>query len=212
MTRVAHTGRRRVPGLHPAEVIGTMNEVLPEEALVYCDIGNVTAWMIHHLRRERPGTFFTDTVCGSMDFAIPAAIGGKLAYPEVPVWAVVGDGGALMGSILDVFSAVEQRIAIAVIVFNDGGWGMLEHGLEQSPLRGAPHPDFRFRRRVDFVRLAHALHAEGLHARTLAELHAALMRCVNPDRPVVVDIAIDPRAVPPIGGRTGHVNRHLQTD
>ncbi len=197
-------------GLHPRDVIASINRILPSEALIYCDIGNVTAWAIRHLRRDLPGTFFTDTVAGAMDYAIPAAIGGKLARPERAVCALVGDGGALMGSILDIFSAVLQRIPIAVIIFNDGGWGMLEHGIEQSPLRAAPRPSFRFDRRADFAMVASGLHARGLRASTLPELDAALAECVNPECPVVVDVMIDPTVVPPIGGRTAHVNRHMQ--
>jgi thiamine pyrophosphate-dependent acetolactate synthase large subunit-like protein len=202
--------RRRAPGLHPREVVQHLNKFLPQETLIYCDIGNITAWVVRHLRRELPGTFFTDTVSGAMDYAIPAAIGGKLGAPQTPVCALVGDGGALMGSILDVFSAVEQAVPIAVIVFNDGGWGMLEHGIAQSPLRNAKRPSFRFRRRVDFAKLAHALHAEGVRVRTLTELRAGLARCVRLTRPLVLDVLIDPDAVPPIGGRTAHVNRHME--
>jgi thiamine pyrophosphate-dependent acetolactate synthase large subunit-like protein len=197
-------------GLHPKDVVQVLNELLPDDALVYCDIGNVTAWITRHLRRELPGTFFTDTVSGAMDYAIPAAIGGKIGSPTAPVCALVGDGGALMGSILDLFSAVEQGVPIAVIVFNDGGWGMLEHGVAQSPLRDRRRPSFRFKRRVDFAGLARSLHARGLVARSLPGLRFALRQCLNPSAPVLVDVLIDPSAVPPIGGRTAHVNRHME--
>jgi acetolactate synthase I/II/III large subunit len=196
-------------GLHPRDVVEAINARLPTDALIYCDIGNVTAWVIRHLRREVPGTFFTDTVAGSMDYAIPAAIGGKRAAPDRTVCAIVGDGGALMGSILDLFSAVCQRVAVAVIVFNDGGWGMLEHGIQQSPLRDAPRPSFRFPQRADFATIARGLRARGVSVQTSAQLHDALDECLRPQLPIVLDVSIDPRVVPPIGGRTAHVNRHM---
>jgi thiamine pyrophosphate-dependent acetolactate synthase large subunit-like protein len=199
-------------GLHPEHVLELMNATIPPEALVYCDIGNVTAWVVRHLKRTLPRTFFTDTVSGSMDYAIPAAIGGKLGRPEVPVYAIVGDGGALMGSILDVFTAVELASPITVVIFNDGGWGMLEHGIEQSPFCGAPRPSFRFGRRVDFAALARSLHAVGRRIRSLGELSRALRASLAPSLPLVLDVAIDPAAVPPIGGRTAHVNRHMSAE
>jgi thiamine pyrophosphate-dependent acetolactate synthase large subunit-like protein len=196
-------------GLHPRDVIDAINRLLPPETLIYCDIGGVTAWVTQYLRRDVPGTFFTDTVCGSMDYAIPAAIGGKLGKPDTPVCALVGDGGALMGSILEVFSAVEQSVPVSVIVFNDGGWGMVEHGIRQSPFREAARPSYRFRTRVDFAQLARALNARGVTVNTLPQLRASLRLCVDPELPTVLDVAIDPSAVPPIGGRTAHVSRHL---
>jgi len=115
-----------------------------------------------------------------------------------------------MGSVLDLFSAVEQGVPIAVIVFNDGGWGMLEHGILQSPLREQRRPSFRFKRRVDFAALARSLHARGLVAGTLPDLRFALQQCLRPKSAVLVDVLIDPSAVPPIGGRTAHVNRHME--
>jgi thiamine pyrophosphate-dependent acetolactate synthase large subunit-like protein len=197
-------------GLHPRDVVEAINVSLPSDSLIYCDIGNVTAWVVRYLQRNVPGTFFTDTVTGAMDYAIPAAIGGKLAAEGRTVCALVGDGGALMGSILDVFSAASLHIPIAVVVFNDGGWGMLEHGIGQSPLCNAPRPSFRFERRVDFVAIARGLHVRGIRAGTLPELYEALRQCVDPEQPIVVDVMIDPAAVPPIGGRTAHVNRQME--
>jgi acetolactate synthase-1/2/3 large subunit len=198
--------------LHPREVVETIDQVLPANTRFYLDIGAVTSWVVHFGRRDLPGTFFTDTVAGAMDYAIPAAIGGKLAAPDVSVCAVVGDGGALMGSILEVFSAVEHEVPLAVVVFNDGGWGMLEHGIVSSPLRASPRPSFRFRCRANFARLARALNADGLRAATLPELRKGLERCILPRRAIVLDVIVDPRAAPPIGGRTAHVNRHMHAE
>lgn len=206
---MSHTSGKPGQALHPRTVIELLNELVRADALIYCDIGNVTAWAIRYLRRELPGTFFTDTVSGSMDYAIPAALGGKLAQPNVPVFALVGDGGALMGSILDVFTAVELGVSICVVVFNDGGWGMLEHGVQQSPFRRSPRPAFRFQHRVDFAQLALALKADGIAVRSAEEMRAALAQCAATARVTVLDVAIDPSAEPPIGGRTAHVNRHI---
>ena len=201
--------RGRAAPLQPRAVVEAMNRVLPPETLIYCDIGNVTAWCVHHLARTRPGTFHTDTVYGAMDYAIPAAIGGKRAVPDAPVCAVVGDGGALMGSVLDVFTAVEHQIPICVVVFNDGGWGMLEQGVGESPFRHAPRPSFRFQRRVDFAALARALHARGILVRTTPELERGLLACIDARRVTVLDVHVDPLAKAPTGGRIRHVNRHM---
>ena len=200
---------RASQGLHPAQAMRLIGETLPRDTVYFCDIGNVTAWAIRCLRRDLPGTFFTDTVSGAMDYAIPAAIGGKLACPERPVCALVGDGGAMMGSVLDLFVAAQQCVPVIVAVFNDGGWGMVEHGVSQSPLRDQPRPTFRFASRVHFALIAQAVHASGVTIRTPGELVEALAQCASATQPVLLDILIDPDVTPPIGGRTAHVNRHM---
>jgi acetolactate synthase-1/2/3 large subunit len=198
--------------IHPRDVVVTIGQELPASTLFFVDIGAVTAWVVRHLTRSLPATFFTDTVWGAMDYAIPAAIGGKLAQPDAPVCAIVGDGGALMGSVLDLFSAVEQHVPILVIVFNDAGWGMVEHGVSESPLKDAKRPSFRFAQRVDFALLGRALGAHGVTIDDVPALRRALADFLAEPRPTVLDVSIDPEARPPIGGRTAHVNRHMDGD
>jgi thiamine pyrophosphate-dependent acetolactate synthase large subunit-like protein len=198
--------------LHPRELVEVIDRVMPTETTYFVDIGAVTAWVIRHLRPRMPDCFFTDTVCGAMDYAVPAAIGGKLARPDTPVCALVGDGGALMGSILELFSAVEHELAVLVVVFSDAGWGMVEHGVRRSPLRDARRPSFHFRHRADFALLARSLGARGVAVDRADVLEVALREFLDTPVPTVLDVAIDRNAVPPIGGRTAHVNRHMSGD
>lgn len=203
---------RALPCLHPRELVEVLSRVMPDETTFFVDIGAVTAWVIRYLKPRRPDRFFTDTVCGAMDYAVPAAIGGKLARPATPVCALVGDGGALMGSILELFSAVEHELAVLVVVFNDAGWGMVEHGVRQSPFRDVRRPSFHFRHRADFALLAQALGARGVSVARADTLELALREFLENPGPTVLDVAIDRDAVPPIGGRTAHVHRHMGGD
>ena len=198
--------------VHPRELVEVIGRVMPAETTFFVDIGAVTAWVIRHLRPRMPDCFFTDTVCGAMDYAVPAAIGGKLARPDTPVCALVGDGGALMGSILELFRAVEHELAVLVVVFNDAGWGMVEHGVRRSPLCDARRPSFHFRHRADFALLAQSLGARGVFVDRAGALQLALREFLDKPVPTVLDVSIDRSAVPPIGGRTAHVNRHMSGD
>ena len=59
-----------------------------------------------------------------MGYALPAAIGAKLARPERPVVALIGDGGFAM-SAMELLTAVRERVPLTVIVFNDGYYGLI---------------------------------------------------------------------------------------
>ncbi len=70
----------------------------------------------------------------SMGYAIPAALGAHLGTPEVPVVALVGDGGLVMSG-LELLTAVREKVPLTVIVFNDGHFGLIR----QQQLRAYGH-------------------------------------------------------------------------
>ncbi len=82
--------------LHGAHVVGDLWQLTHSNAIVVTDVGQNQMWAAQYYRREDPHTFICSGGLGTMGFAIPAAIGAKLACPEREVWAVVGDGGFQM--------------------------------------------------------------------------------------------------------------------
>ena len=131
------------------------------EAILFVDIGNVMAWAIHFLRITRPGSFHINMGFGSMGHAVAASIGGKLAAPDRPVIALVGDAAFAMNG-TEVHTAVENDVPVIWVVMNTGGHGMVCHG-ERIQFRGK-FSTGKFRYPLDIAGLAQAMGAQGLRA------------------------------------------------
>lgn len=108
-----------------AEVLGALRAALSRDAVLVTDSGRHQMLVRRWFRVLTPRGLLVPTNLQSMGFAIPAAIGAKLARPDRPVVAVVGDGGLLMSG-LELLTAVKARIQLPVIVFNDGAYGLIK--------------------------------------------------------------------------------------
>ena len=118
----------RFAGRLPAvELIGALGNALPRDAVVVTDSGRHQMMIRRWHRVLAPRGLMVPTNLQSMGFAIPAAIGARLAAPERTVVAVVGDGGVLMSG-LEMLTAVKAGIPLVVVVFNDGAYGLIKRG------------------------------------------------------------------------------------
>ncbi len=166
------------------EVVEALRSVLPRDAILVCDMTMVAYLASRHFRAYQPRGFLYPAGFGTLGYAFPAALGARVAWPERPVVAVCGDGGFVMGC-QELATAVEHGICLPVLVFNDGGYGVLR--LMQ---------DFRYDgRRIgvdlhapDFVALAKAFGADGLKVTTLEDLGPALERALAADGPTVIEV------------------------
>jgi acetolactate synthase-1/2/3 large subunit len=124
----------------PQRVIGELQRGLPEDAIVTCDAGENRIMMTHFYQTKRQEGFLQAAGSGPMGFAIPAALGAKLVYPDRPVVAVCGDGGFAM-TMNGLMTAIEQDIPIVTVVFNNKALGWVLHGSGPGGVQG-----FRSRR------------------------------------------------------------------
>lgn len=185
--------------IQPVDLVDTLNRALPPDVTVVSDIGNTMAWLLRYLHRTMPYTWHVNLIHGSMGHSIPAALGASLAR-RGPVFAMLGDAAFLM-ALAELHTASEYGIDVKVIVLNDGGHGMVEKGVAAQ----WPHldPGYRFGHRVDAAGAAASLGVESCHAETALELEQAVLSMLAKPGPALVDAAIDPEAMPPIGSRTG---------
>jgi acetolactate synthase-1/2/3 large subunit len=108
-----------VPGGTAAAFFSALRRALPREAIVVADSGLHQFLVRRHLDILSPRGLIVPSDLQSIGFAVPAAIGARLGAPDRPVVAVVGDGGfAATG--LELLTAVREKIALTVVVFNDG--------------------------------------------------------------------------------------------
>jgi acetolactate synthase-1/2/3 large subunit len=113
-----------------------------------------------------------------MGFALPAALGAKLVYPDRTVVAVCGDGGFAM-SMNGLMTAIEEDIPIVVVVFNNAALGWVLHG---GTGFAAKFNDF------DFASIARAI---GCHAERVSDpgaLGPAIKAAIASRKPAVIDV------------------------
>jgi acetolactate synthase-1/2/3 large subunit len=167
---------------HPQRVIRMLEDAAPADTIVTCDAGENRIFMMHWFRNTFPGGYLQPAASGGMGYAVRAALGAKLAFPDQPVVAVCGDGG--FGMTLDsLMTAVEERLPIVVLVLNNRSLGWVVHGRNGSD---APLHDF------DFAGIALAIGCDGRRVTTSGELSAALAQAVAAtERPYVIDVPIE---------------------
>ena len=115
-------------------------------------------WEAQYYHHDAPRSLITSGGLGTMGFALPAAIGAKLARPDAEVWAVVGDGGFQM-TMCELATTVQEKIDVNVAIINNGYLGMVRQWQEffyerryaATPLLGP-----------DFVKLAEAFGIRGI--------------------------------------------------
>jgi acetolactate synthase-1/2/3 large subunit len=147
----------------PARIVHDVRETMGREDIVLCDTGAAKMWMARLYPTYEPNTCLISNGLATMAFALPGAIAAKMVYPDRKVLAVMGDGAFLM-SAAELETAVRERVPIVVLVWVDGGFGLI--GWKQ---------DIHFGRRSavsfgnpDFMELAASFGAEG-HAITSAD-------------------------------------------
>ena len=190
--------------LKPQRVVTEMRRALPDDAVLFVDIGNVMAWAIHYFEVRLPGSFFINMGFGSMGHGVAAAIGGKLAAPHRPVAALVGDGDFAMNG-MEVHTAVENDIPVIWVVLNNGGFGMVHLG-ETRQFKGKFNTGL-FRRPLDIVKMAEALGALAFKAERPGEVEKFIRMGLAADRPTVIDARIDANACPPAAVRIETLER-----
>ena len=115
--------------LYAAHVINDIWRLTKGEALVVTDVGQHQMWEAQYYRHEQPRTLITSGGLGTMGFALPAAIGAKIACPDAEVWVVVGDGGFQM-TMPELATAVQEHLDINIAIINNGFLGMVRQWQE----------------------------------------------------------------------------------
>lgn len=115
-----------VPSGKPAAFFAALRRALPRESCLITDSGQHQDLARRHFRVLCPAGLMTPTNLQSMGFGIGAAIGARVACPDRPTVALVGDGGLAMSG-LELFVAVREGLRLTVIVFVDGAFGAIRN-------------------------------------------------------------------------------------
>lgn len=181
--------------LTATSAVAELSVAIADDTLLFVDIGNCMNWASHrHVVRE-PGTYFVGLGLGSMGYAGPASIGAKLAVPDRPVVALLGDGAFAMTG-MEIHTAVEYGIPVVWVVLNNSGHGMVHTG--DLMVFGDSKPWNLFDKRIDVAAVAAGLGASTHTVDTLDGLRAALDTSLGADVPTVIDVRVDADEIPEV--------------
>ncbi|MFQ5475567.1 MAG: biosynthetic-type acetolactate synthase large subunit [Nitrosopumilus sp.] len=180
--------------LHPGEmgaakILRKLRELLPPEAVVTTEVGQHQMWASLFYDVIQPGTFFSSTGLGTMGWGFPAAIGAKVARPDVPVVDVAGDGSFAMTE-NSLATCIQEDIPVIVFVLNNYTLGMVaqwQRTFYERRMIGVDQAHI-----PDYVKLAESYGAQGIRAQSMDELDKAIKAALSSDVATVIDIPIDP--------------------
>src|SRR5207249_9238796 len=115
--------------LYAAHVINDLWRLTDGAAVVVTDVGQHQMWEAQYYKHDRSRSLITSGGLGTMGFALPAAIGAKIACPDSEVWVVAGDGGFQM-TMAELATVVQENLDINVAVINNGYLGMVRQWQE----------------------------------------------------------------------------------
>ncbi|MFI6871248.1 thiamine pyrophosphate-binding protein [Nocardia sp. NPDC050406] len=189
------------PGLRYREIVEIVNSVVPEGSDVFADAGNTGASVVHHLRVPRGGRFTVALGMGGMGYAFGAGIGSAFARRRRAdgrvrrTFVIAGDGAFLMHG-LEVHTAIEYRLPVTFLVFNNNAHAMCVS--REQLFYGDRYSYNRFRPAHPAAGMAAMFPGLCAHSpATRTELAAALRHCVDTEGPSFVAVDCDPDELPP---------------
>jgi len=177
-------------GLSPEGILRTLDQVTEGRCTIVSDVGQHQMWVAKLFPYQRPNTHITSGGLGTMGFAVPAAMGVRLARPDEPVWAISGDGGFQM-NMQEIATMVQERIPVKMAIFNNGYLGMVRqwqqffHGRRYSatPIWSP-----------DYVKLAEAYGVAGWRVEDSRQTADALRQAMAVPGPALVEFLIEQEA------------------
>ncbi len=180
--------------INPQRAAYEIDRILPEDAIMVSDIGVHHNWLNQFCQPKRPDSLIGSMGFGPMGFGVAGALGAKLAAPDRPCVAVVGDGAFWMHANV-LATAYEYTIPVVYVVWNNYAYASIR-GLQRGYLGGRElATDFRDPKtnapyNPDFAALARSAGVEGVSVDRAADLAEAVRAGIATGRPYVIDANI----------------------
>lgn len=205
--------------IHPARVIEEVYAASKGKAIVATDVGQHQMFAAQFYQYSKPRTYLSSGGLGTMGFGFPAAIGAQIGCPSDLVVCITGDGSFQM-NLQELVVAVEHRLPVKVILFNNGYLGMVRqwqdlfYGHRHSatiltqdgrPANEGITPDPKKPRFLpDFLKLAEAYGAKAARIQKVSDLAPALKKAFADKHTWLIEVYVEPESdvlpmVPPGG-------------
>jgi acetolactate synthase-1/2/3 large subunit len=173
--------------LYAAHVINDLWRATSGDAVIATDVGQHQMWEAQYYKHEEPRSLITSGGLGTMGFALPAAIGAKIACPGKEVWAIAGDGGFQM-TMPELATIAQEKLDINIAIINNGYLGMIrqwqetfyEKNYECSPILSP-----------DFVKLAEAFGIRAAAVRTRSEVMSVVEAARTHKGPFLINFLVE---------------------
>ena len=177
--------------IQPPGLFKELRKVLPKNSAITLDAGTLCLQATDALEYYNPPSLFTPLDFGLVGFSFACGLGVKVAKPKKTVVSLMGDGGFGM-TISELSTAVEHKINTITIVMNNKSWGAEK----------AYQKDFFGKRYLGadissppFSKVAELYGAKGYKVRKLSEINDAVKSALKVNKPVVIDVDVDPKAL-----------------
>jgi acetolactate synthase I/II/III large subunit len=174
--------------LYAAHVINDLwRETRDGDTVVVTDVGQHQMWEAQYYKHEKARSLITSGGLGTMGFALPAAIGAKVARPEAEVWVVVGDGGFQM-TLCELATIVQENLKINIAIINNGFLGMVRQWQEFFYERNyAATPLLN----PDFAKLGEAYGIRSMTVTERSQVVPSVQAARQHDGPVLINFRVE---------------------
>ncbi len=173
--------------LYAAHVINDIWRLTKGNALLVTDVGQNQMWAAQYYKQEKPNRLITSGGLGTMGFALPAAIGARMAKPEDEIWVIVGDGGFQMTQ-AELSTCRQEGIKLNVAILNNGYLGMVRQWQEffyDRRYMGTPIQN------PDFVKIVEAHGLTGMRVEKRDEVEKAVRAAQAEEGTVIIDFCVE---------------------
>jgi sulfoacetaldehyde acetyltransferase len=172
--------------ISPRRALRELEKAMPAKAMVTTDIGNVCSVSNSYLRFDEAPSFFAAMSFGNCGYAFPTAVGAKVARPDRPAIAYVGDGAWGM-SLAEVLTCIREDIPAVAVVFNNNQWGaekknQIDYYADRYVGTNLKNPSF--------AAIAKAMGAEGITVSHPGEVGDALRKATSCGRCTVLELML----------------------
>jgi benzoylformate decarboxylase len=179
--------------IHPLALMQTIGRLLPEDAVVIDETISSGMGLRRFLKSDDAQSFF-GLRGGGIGWGLPAAIGVKLALPNRPVVALIGDGSA-MYTIQGLWTAARENLRMVFVIINNYSYRILKQRTNAMKGMAAQHDTYVAmdldQPRIDFIQVARGLGLTAHKASTLSDLSDLLEAALAADRPTLIDVEVD---------------------
>ena len=173
--------------MKPQRILCDVRKAMGRDDILLSDVGAHKMWVSRYYQCYEPNTCLISNGFCSMGFALPGAIGSKIAHPDRKVVAIMGDAGFLM-NVQDIETAERLKLNFVMIVWIDGEYGLIKWK-QQNHFNGE-HSELSFHN-PDFELLAKAFNIWGKVITSVAEFAPALEEAFEQEGPALIGIPVD---------------------
>jgi acetolactate synthase-1/2/3 large subunit len=166
-------------------ILRSLRSGCPEDTILVAGMTQIGYYSRPFWPTYAPRTYITSSYSGNLGYEYPVALGAKVARPEKPVVAVIGDGGFLFNA-QELATAVQHKINVVAVVFNDDAYGNVARDLDEDwggNFGAALH-------NPDFMKLADAYGVHGMRAKEPTDVGRLVKEAIGLERPVLIEVPV----------------------